>query len=81
MKMSNRKYRILAIALGMTCMTGSVYAAPHNSLADSDFNTNALVTEMEPERNIVPKKKSIDTKAERPQVTAMEATARINSIR
>ena len=57
MKTSNRKSHVIAIALGLTCMAGSVYAAPHNSLADSDFNTNALVTEMEPERHIVPKKK------------------------
>ena len=81
MKTSNRKSHVIAIALGLTCMAGSVYAAPHNSLADSDFNTNALVTEMEPERHIVPKKKSIDLQAERPEPAKVEATARINSIR
>lgn len=81
MNTKSRNSKILAMAIGLTCMAGVASAAPHNSLADSDFNTSALVSELEPERNIKPQKPSIDLKAERPKPVATEATARINSVK
>ena len=81
MKTKSRNYKVVAMAMGLACMTSVVSAAPHNSLADSDFNTSALVSELEPERNVKPQKPSIDLKAERPQPMKTEATARINSVK